>query len=660
MIFKWVAPLGFLGLLSILILILIYLLKPKYREKMISSTYIWKIALRYRKKRVPIDIFRNLLLFLCQVLILTGLSVILAQPALFSEDILEVGPESVFILDGSANMHVRYADVVNGETRFERAINEVKLSIDELLIRKDGVLSVILADDAPHYILQDKGRDDYTEVVTTLESAECSMGGCDMAEAVKMAQERILRNPEAKIYIYSGTEFGSLGKAVKVTNLADKDREWNIGILDCTASLEENEYVFYIDLAAYGKVSAKVTLNVTIKGADNGDGATDFPTLKVPVTFDVEEKNGNLEQKQTVVVRATDQSIGGDAEWFFESYEEIAIDISDLNDSFPMDDSFKIYGGQKDILKFQYYSTKPNSFFHLATHILQSTMSKERKISFVQIASVMGETPATKGYDYYIYEHGIPDVVLSSGLPRDGVVILWDPKSGQSAEGLGLEFHEEVYLPSFGFFETGKDDPLLQYMDTELLGVTCYTRVTVNDSGYKTLLTCNGDPVLLVKNTKAQKIVVLPFSINLSNFYGREFLTFLFNLINEYMPLTLSEYEFDLGGNTYVNCKGSRLTMESPSGEMQSFGFFPTQVEFTELGTYVFTTYFENSRPEEVRKVFVRIPSSESVIFRISDLRAELENDILIGQTKTDLFVYFAAVLLGLLLLEWILKFKSA
>ena len=46
-------PLGLLGLLGIAIIILIYILKPNYQQKVVSSTYVWKLSLRYRKKQIP-------------------------------------------------------------------------------------------------------------------------------------------------------------------------------------------------------------------------------------------------------------------------------------------------------------------------------------------------------------------------------------------------------------------------------------------------------------------------------------------------------------------------------------------------------------------------------------------------------------------------------
>jgi hypothetical protein len=57
-------PLGLLGLISIIALILIYILKPNYQQKIISSTYVWRLSLKYRKKRIPVSRLTNILIFI--------------------------------------------------------------------------------------------------------------------------------------------------------------------------------------------------------------------------------------------------------------------------------------------------------------------------------------------------------------------------------------------------------------------------------------------------------------------------------------------------------------------------------------------------------------------------------------------------------------------
>ena len=56
-------PLGLLGLLAIAALILIYIIKPNYQQKFISSTYVWKLSLKLKRKKLPLNRLRNILKF---------------------------------------------------------------------------------------------------------------------------------------------------------------------------------------------------------------------------------------------------------------------------------------------------------------------------------------------------------------------------------------------------------------------------------------------------------------------------------------------------------------------------------------------------------------------------------------------------------------------
>ena len=90
------APLGLLGLLGIVALIIIYIIKPNYQNKFISSTYIWKLSLKYKRKKIPLNKLRNILLFLCQVAIIAAAAYILARPFIINET-KEAGDEIIII-----------------------------------------------------------------------------------------------------------------------------------------------------------------------------------------------------------------------------------------------------------------------------------------------------------------------------------------------------------------------------------------------------------------------------------------------------------------------------------------------------------------------------------------------------------------------------------
>ena len=114
-------PLGLLGLLGIVALIIIYIIRPNYQQKFISTTFVWKLSLKYRKKKIPVSKLRNFLLILCQILILTACAVILAQPNKILKAQVEE-TEIIAIIDSSASMRATSGN----QTRFERAVEKVQ------------------------------------------------------------------------------------------------------------------------------------------------------------------------------------------------------------------------------------------------------------------------------------------------------------------------------------------------------------------------------------------------------------------------------------------------------------------------------------------------------------------------------------------------------
>ena len=93
-------PLGLLGLIGIAVLILIYILKPNYQQKLVSSTYIWELSLKYRKKKIPVSRLRNLIILICQLLIIAACAMILAQPVIRAEEM--ESNERIAVIDASA------------------------------------------------------------------------------------------------------------------------------------------------------------------------------------------------------------------------------------------------------------------------------------------------------------------------------------------------------------------------------------------------------------------------------------------------------------------------------------------------------------------------------------------------------------------------------
>ena len=149
---SWLAPLGFLGLIGIVLLVVIYIIKPNYINKRISSTFVWRRSVKYKKKRIPISKIQNLLTFLCQVLILAILATLLAGPIIATASGGDAG-EIVIVVDASSGMRMS-----DGETtRLERALGSARKRAEDTF---DGgsAVSFIVADDTPEFLFRERAR----------------------------------------------------------------------------------------------------------------------------------------------------------------------------------------------------------------------------------------------------------------------------------------------------------------------------------------------------------------------------------------------------------------------------------------------------------------------------------------------------------------------
>ena len=98
---KLALPLGLLGLIALIALLLIYILKPKYQDKKVSGTYVWKLSLRYQKRKVPISWLKSSLLLIVQILIIILIAFMMSQPYVV---LASKTGEKIIVLSASASM----------------------------------------------------------------------------------------------------------------------------------------------------------------------------------------------------------------------------------------------------------------------------------------------------------------------------------------------------------------------------------------------------------------------------------------------------------------------------------------------------------------------------------------------------------------------------
>ncbi len=626
-------PLGLLGLLSLAVLILIYVLRPNYQQKLVSSTFIWKLSLKYRKNRLPISKLRNLLILIFQILLLASLALMMAQPAVPVVSGTSRN-EKVAIIDASASMMV----ASENKTRFERAIDEVQSMAEQTLSLSDGIVSVILADSDAHFVVSRLTHDNADELESKLsvlrEDNVCSYGSADIDGASELAEQVLSLNSQAEIIYYTGTEYIDKGSFTVVDVSADDD--WNAAVLNVTPVLNENTYTFNVDVGCFGMAKS---VNVTCEVMGANGSASGSATLTAEKTAYLSD----AEPQKTLTFSSADFSGSGAP---ISSYSEMYVHIGE-DDSFQRDNWFNVYGGTREVLKVQYSSSNANNFY---SGVLNYARTYFKNTWDIQIDRVAPGSAKTTGYDLYIFEHTMPEVT-----PTDGVVIFSNPDKAPEGSGFAVSGTETV--DSDSTLASGTPSPITQLMDPSRITVSQY-KVISNPEGYDELFYFNGLPVLLAKNQPDAKIVVLAIDLNKSNFsVVVDFSTMMFNIFNYYLPATLKSHSFEVGESVSLNARGEDLSVAGPTGT-QSFEELPATIVADQPGDYT-VTQTDMSGATIVEQFFVHIPNDESNITRKADRLPVIEVETTEEEGNEDLIMWFAIAALVLLCAEWLLHSRE-
>lgn len=688
-------PLGLLGLIGVVILIIIYIIKPNYQQKVISSTYIWKLSLRYKRKRIPVSKLRNLLIILCQIFILTACAAILAQPNKVLKNQVKT-PEVIAIIDSSASMRTSKEDEDGyTSTRFERAVNGV-IELSDAIFDKNGHVSVILADTSASFLVQRITRDNRDEVRYQLEpliadlETQCSYGSADIDSAIELCENVLLENPFAEIKLFTDTRYYKVPKSVEIVSVCAEE-EWNASILNAKAVRSDSYYTFYVDVACYGREEAELHLNFSVKGANSTNNLD--PGQKIEIQLEVPCVNGEVKQivfmnkalfwenNESLMEEGADSMEliylpGYSAVVYYSNnpsiiyylmeneaknikdneavstFQEVHLYLTET-DNFAEDNSFNIFGGKKDTIRIQYFSPRPNSFFNAVLLSLKNNYSDRWNIEYKQVK--VEEEPELQGFDFYVFEHEMPET-----LPRDGVILLVNPNRAPAGADFSIGGEISFSAEPYPTLKAESSSNLLEDVVPNAITVSKYYRITQYNKAYENLMSLNGDPMLLVRNDPGLRAAVIPFSLHYSNLPLLNSFPFLIsNLFNYFIPTTVSGNSFEVYESVKVNARGPELEVSYRGETIQVFDNFPSTLKMDLPGTYTLTqTTYTNK--EITESIHVRIPESECDIWKVEEVLKEPYKPAEKTIFYDDLLVYIAAALVAVLFLERLLQSRDS
>ena len=651
-------PLGLLALLSIVALIIIYIIRPNYQQKFVSTTFVWKLSLRYKKKKIPISKLRNILLIICQILILLLSTAILTTPSKILKAQSDK-PEVVLIIDASASMMT----TSDGTSRFDRAIDAAwKIAGDTF--DNDGTVSLIAADNEPTFVVSGARKERRAAVKESMDALTCTYQVSDIPKAVELCEDVCADNPAAQVYVFTDYLYPSEAtNGITVVNVAASN-EWNAAILSVEAEKNNGCFMFVATICVYGR-NTGLTLNINAKNINGRRGNNDASSPKMQVEVDcldgqpmtVVFLSGDRHGAENDAYSALPDTFTYDFDTIY-TYESVLLYL-DVDDDLPDDDVFSLFGGEREPINVLYYSTSPNRFFSAILGNLSSYYAKSNTWEFYPFEKT-GEDMPTDGYNFYIYEHRMP-----STLPTDGLVFLVDPDDAPAGVGFDIRGYQsfnknvDYYLSA-----TNPEHPMMKGIRADDITVSTFSVIRFkDDEEYDVLMDCNEYPVLFCKKEGATQIVVMAFSIHYSNITITDsFVRLMVNIMDYYIPKTVESNYYEAGSTVTFNSRGYSLEVRgTDADDVTVFESFPATKTFTVPGVYTLTqqTYFQAGNEETVESIFVKAPAAESNIFDTATTLVNRFGKVDLSDFYRDLLFYFALALVALLFAEWALQARD-
>ena len=189
----FLAPLALtFAALSIPILIL-YMLKLRRRDVLVSSTLLWQRFLRDREANTPWQRLRRNLLLLLQLLILALLTLALARPFVPAPTV--VTGSVVVLLDSSASMQARDVE----PTRFDMALRAAREIVAGL--KAGNVATIVAVGPQPQVLAQAEG--DRSVLRRALDETAPTNGAADWEAAFALAAAVLAGAEDTQVFIIS-------------------------------------------------------------------------------------------------------------------------------------------------------------------------------------------------------------------------------------------------------------------------------------------------------------------------------------------------------------------------------------------------------------------------------------------------------------------------
>ncbi|WP_370830384.1 BatA domain-containing protein [Clostridium sp.] len=584
-------------LLTIPPVIMLYILKRKYKEEVISSSLLWKEVYKNTRANTPWEKFKKNIMLLLQIIII--LSIILALMSPF----IRIGGKSyknvIMVIDNTASMNTIYDDsnsrLEQGKTLAKEYLNSTKDGTNTYIISYDGTSNLLLNGDF--------NKSNAASIIDKISASYSSGDISDVVSFVKAIGDGIGEEYEALIFT---------DKQVAISDI--NGRIVYLGNSGLNASVDNVSHKFVDD-------KVKVIANVTNNGDSLYEG--DFSLY-----------NG----EELVAVQGVTLQVG-------ES-KTLSFELDSLNS-----DYLKGELSRKDILM------EDNTYYHVVNEnkvkkillVTDENVFLEKAFGIIENTEVyktndVSNITENDEYDLYVFDNKMPKV-----MPSKGSILFINPNSN--------EFFNVVEGGEIGQ-ATAVKGSVSSYLEDTQFTLSEYNIIETPYYGTN-ILTIDNNSIGFKGEINDRKIAALSFDLHSTDFaLKKEFPILIYELGEELISTGMvSSNNFRAGEKIVVKSSDfeNEINVAYPNGDIKDLKSGEEVKGELALGIYKIN---QNDNNESFSVNFPTSSESDTSVEAIgeNDNIVHGKSNLKSGFNLTPIFILLAMLVVAF---EWILYKKG-
>ena len=584
-------------LLTIPPVIMLYILKRKYKEEVISSSLLWKEVYKNTRANTPWEKFKKNIMLLLQIIII--LSVILALMSPF----ISMGGKSykniIMVIDNTASMNTIYdgsnSRLEQGKALAKEYLNSTKEGTNTYIISYDGTSNLLLNGDFNKY--------NATSIIDKISTSYSSGDISDVVSFVKAIGDGIGEEYEALIFT---------DKQAAISDI--NGRIVYLGNSGLNGSVDNVSHKFVDD-------KVKVIANVTNNGDSLYEG--DFSLY-----------NG----EELVAVEGLTLQVG-------ES-KTLSFELDSLNS-----DYLKGELSRKDILM------EDNTYYHVVNEnkvkkillVTDENIFLEKAFGSIENTEVYKTNDVSNitdndEYDLYVFDNKMPEV-----MPRKGNILFINPNSN--------EFFNVLQGGEIGQ-ATAVKGSVSSYLENTQFTLSEYNIIETPYYGTN-ILTIDDNSIGFKGEINDRKIAALSFDLHATDFALKKEFPILIYELGEELISTGMVYSNNFKAGEKIVVKSSdfesEINVTYPNGDIKDLKSGEEVKGELALGIYKIN---QNDNNESFSVNFPTSSESDTSVETIgeNDNIVHGKSNLKSGFNLTPIFILLAMLVVAF---EWILYKKG-